>query len=123
LTLKIKHPDFTLLTRSKTLEHAVTTVPAAVEVLDELLTKLSEEGDLDAGVRLLGVSVRNFDHEAEQLSLFGTGLEEAWSPATRAIDEIRERFGARAIRPASALGENPLPGEAAWGPSQTDRSD
>jgi len=123
LTLKIKHPDFTLITRSKTLEYAVTTVPAAVKVLDELLTKLSTDGEIDAGVRLLGVSARNFDHEAEQLSLFGTGLEEAWAPTTRAIDEIRERFGAWAIRPASALGDDPLPGESAWGPNRPERSD
>lgn len=123
LTLKIKHPDFSLITRSKTLEHAVTTVPAAVKVLDEMLTKLSADGELDAGVRLLGVSARNFDHEAEQLSLFGTGLEEAWAPTTRAIDEIRERFGSRAIRPASTLGDDPEPGESAWGPNRTDRSD
>lgn len=119
LTLKIKYPDFTLITRSKTLEQAVTTVPAAVKVLDELLTKV----DLARGVRLLGVSARNFDHEAQQLSLFGDGLEEAWSPTTRAIDEIRERFGARAIHSASTLGENPLPGESAWGPNRTDGSD
>lgn len=123
LTLKIKYPDFTLITRSKTLEHAVTTVPAAVKVLDEMLTKLSTEGQLEPGVRLLGVSARNFDHEAEQLSLFGTGLEEAWTPTTRAIDEIRERFGDRAIRPASTLGDDPEPGESAWGPNRTDRSD
>jgi DNA polymerase-4 len=123
LTLKIKHPDFTLITRSKTLEQAVTTVPAAVKVLDEMMDKLAGDGELDAGVRLLGVSARNFDHEAEQLSLFGTGLEEAWTPTTKAIDEIRERFGARAIRPASTLGEDPVPGESAWGPNQTDRPD
>jgi DNA polymerase-4 len=128
LTLKIKYPDFTLITRSKTLDHPVTTVPAAVKVLDDLLAKV----DLEPGVRLLGVSGRNFDLEHVQMSLFDAAmveadtastLEEAWVPATRAIDEIRERFGSRAIRPASALGDDPEPGESAWGPNQTDRTD
>ncbi|MFM8867784.1 MAG: DNA polymerase IV [Ilumatobacteraceae bacterium] len=128
LTLKIKYPDFTLITRSKTLDHPVTTVPAAVKVLDDLLAKV----DLEPGVRLLGVSGRNFDLEHVQMSLFDAAtveadtastLEEAWAPATRAIDEIRERFGVRAIRPASTLGDEPAPGGAAWGPNQTDRTD
>lgn len=128
LTLKIKYPDFTLITRSKTLDHPLTTVPAAVKVLDDLLAKV----DLSPGVRLLGVSGRNFDLEHVQMSLFDvatveadtpSALEEAWAPTTRAIDEIRERFGLRAIRPASTLGDEPEPGGAAWGPSQTDRTD
>jgi len=128
LTLKIKYPDFTLITRSKTLDHPVTTVPAAVKVLEDLLAKV----DLSPGVRLLGVSGRNFDLEHVQMSLFDaatvdadtpSALEEAWAPTTRAIDEIRERFGSRAIRPASTLGDEPEPGGAAWGPSQTDRTD
>lgn len=128
LTVKIKYSDFTLITRSKTLDHAVTTVPAAVKVLEELLAKV----DITPGVRLLGVSARNFDLDHVQMSLFDStdfdadvpsALEEAWAPATRAIDEIRERFGSRAIRPASALGDDPEPGESAWGPNQTDRTD
>ncbi len=128
LTLKIKYSDFTLITRSKTLDHAVTTVPAAIKVLEELLAKV----DITPGVRLLGVSARNFDLDHAQMSLFDStdfdadvpsALEEAWAPATRAIDEIRERFGSRAIRPASALGDDPEPGESAWGPNQTDRTD
>lgn len=128
LTLKIKYPDFSLITRSKTLDHPVTTMQAAVKVLDDLLAKV----DLSPGVRLLGVSARNFDLEHVQMSLFDSSsiesdapsaLEEAWAPTTRAIDEIRERFGSRAIRPASALGDESEPGESAWGPNRTEGRD
>ena len=54
-------------------------------------------------VRLVGVGVSSFDHDAgEQLSLFGeTTNEEAPSKDLRklsvAADEVRKRFGARAL--------------------------
>ena len=48
-----------------------------------------------------------------------------WASATVALDKIRERFGASAIGPASALEDGALrvvrPGEQQWGPNQ--RSD
>jgi DNA polymerase-4 len=124
ITLKIKFPDFTLITRSKTLEQPITTVPAAVNVLDELLAKV----DLTRGVRLAGVSVRNFaDSAGGQLSLFGDdsvrSLDDTWAPATKAIDQIRDKFGLGAIRVASALPDDPQPGSAKWGPQSSTGSD
>ena len=124
ITLKIKFPDFTLITRSKTLEQPITTVPAAMNVIDELLTKV----DLTRGVRLAGVSVRNFEGTVGgQLSLFGDDavrtLDDTWAPATRAIDQIRDKFGRGAIRVASTLPDDPPPGSAKWGPQTSTGSD
>lgn len=122
LTMKLKYSDFSVISRSKTLDHAITTVPAAMKVLDGLLAKV----DLGSGVRLVGVSARNFAGGDSQLSLFAddtaTSLEETWSPATRAIDEIRHKFGDRAIRLASSLPEDDS-GESPWGPNDPARSD
>ncbi|MGH9231604.1 MAG: hypothetical protein ACRD07_23270, partial [Acidimicrobiales bacterium] len=58
---------------------------------------------------------------ARQLS-----FEDAWGPswheAGGAVDAIRERFGDRAIGPASAVGEHglqvPRRGEQQWGPNE-----
>lgn len=124
ITLKIKFPDFTLITRSKTLEQPITTVPAAMKVIDELLTKV----DLKRGVRLAGVSVRNFEGTVGgQLTLFGDDavrtLDDTWAPATQAIDRIRDKFGAEAIRVASALPDDPPPGSTPWGPQTSTGSD
>jgi hypothetical protein len=91
-----------------------------LQVLDPLLESL----DLSRGVRLIGISTRNFDEHEPQLSLFDDGaltadasaLDEVWAPATRAIDDIRERFGDSAIRPASTLRSGKRPGTSKWGP-------
>jgi DNA polymerase-4 len=124
ITLKVKFPDFALVTRSKTLDQPITTVPAVMNVLDELLTKV----DLTRGVRLVGVSVRNFaEVGGSQLSLFGDdsvrSLDDTWAPATKAIDQIRDKYGAGAIRVASALPDDPPPGSTKWGPQSSTGSD
>ena len=44
-------------------------------------------------------------------------LDAAWSTTTSAIDEIRDRFGDSAIKPASTLGKERDPSSSKWGPS------
>ena len=59
------------------------------------------------------------------MSLFETGkgdqlaydLDASWTSTTVAIDEIRDRFGESAIKPASALGHERDPSASKWGPS------
>jgi hypothetical protein len=85
---------------------------------------------------LIGVSVSGFVEPVEQLSLLNFGgdgsdqsvaegrttadLERDWSPASQAVDEIREKFGRDAISAASsinAVGRREL-GQSPWGPSE-----
>jgi DNA polymerase-4 len=107
ITLKVKFSDFQTVTRSHTSPSSIVSAQAMLQVLDPLLESL----DLSRGVRLIGIGTRNFDEHEPQLSLFDDGaltadastLDEVWAPATRAIDDIRERFGDSAIRPASTL--------------------
>ena len=82
------------------------------------------------------VSVSGFVEPVEQLSLLNFGgdgsdqsvaegrttadLERDWSPASQAVDEIREKFGRDAISAASsinAVGRREL-GQSPWGPSE-----
>ena len=95
-----------------------------------LIEPTLDEIDLRSGVRLVGVSARNFSEPADQPSLFDDGaltqeasdLDAVWRDATSAIDEIRERFGLGAIRPASTLHSDRESGASPWGPSRPPNS-
>lgn len=120
VTLKIKYPDFRSVTRSKTVDHGLTTAQSVLSIALDLLGRV----DCTGGVRLLGISLRNFTQSGEQLQLFATGdaesLEDAWSPATEAVDHIRQRFGDDSITTARALEEGLPPGSQQWGPGIED---
>lgn len=79
--------------------------------------------DVSPGVRLLGVSGSNFGERSHQLGLFDRAEpERSPSRSAEAIDEIRERFGAAAIGPASSITGRGLrvvrKGAQQWGPDQ-----
>jgi DNA polymerase-4 len=117
LTLKVRFAGFRTVTRSVTLDGGVDTGPEVVAALRPLLRAL----DVSVGVRLLGVSTSNFGERSQQLGLF----DDPGRPVERssaAIDEIRERFGAAAIGPASSITDRGLrvvrKGSQQWGPDQ-----
>jgi DNA polymerase-4 len=130
LTLKLRFNDFTTITRAVTVPAAVDTGPAILASVSDLLDQV----DLARGVRLVGITTSNFAQPAQQLSLdalFDTsggasqpGPDVAgpeWDAASDAIDEIRSRFGAGAIGPASVVSPAGLRvvrrGSHQWGPS------
>ncbi|HWM18285.1 MAG TPA: DNA polymerase IV [Ilumatobacteraceae bacterium] len=121
LTLKVRFAGFETITRSTTRAEPVDTGPSVVVALRPLLDRV----DPTPGVRLLGVSASNFGEPVEQLSLLehadpASSVAAAARRAAGAVDEIRDRFGAMAIGPASSVGRNGLrlvrPGAQQWGP-------
>ncbi|WP_289055283.1 DNA polymerase IV [Carboxylicivirga marina] len=60
LTLKVKFDNFEQITRSKTAEQTITD-----KLLDELCKELLEEAPLNRPIRLLGLTVSNFNFETE----------------------------------------------------------
>ncbi|MFP5487293.1 MAG: DNA polymerase IV [Acidimicrobiia bacterium] len=122
LTLKVRFAGFRTVTRSVTLDGGVDTAPELVAALRPLLRAL----DVSPGVRLLGVSGSNFGARSQQLGLFD---EPTVSPvrSAAAIDEIRDRFGATAIGPASSITGRGLrvvrKGAQQWGPDQVPDGD
>lgn len=116
ITLKIRHADFSNLTRSRTLDEPVDTTQAIIAVIDELLPDV----DLAQGIRLAGVSARNFAAPDPQLRLFDddspdgsrSPRDEEWREAARAVDKIREKFGDAAI----GSGSHDEPAGTPWGP-------
>jgi DNA polymerase-4 len=121
LTLKVRFAGFETITRSTTRTEPVDTGPSIVSALRPLLDRI----DPTPGVRLLGVSTSNFGEPVRQLSLLERD-DECSAPASStrraagAVDEIRDRFGALAIGPASSVGRDGLrlvrPGAQQWGP-------
>jgi len=79
-------------------------------VIDELLVEI----DVVSGVRLAGISARNFAEPDPQLSLFAeaTDTNGEWREAARVVDRIREKFGDGAI----ATGSIDDSGSTPWGP-------
>ena len=121
-TVKIKYSDFVSITRSITSPTPITSAQAMMQMVEGLLVDV----EMARGVRLVGISTRNFAEPEAQLSLFDEGthsqdvtsLDEVWAPATAAIDDIRERFGDDAIGLASTLNSKRRPGSSKWGPEQ-----
>ncbi len=116
LTLKIRYANFTDMTRSITPPAAMTTTQGLMDAVDQLLGQV----EIGNGVRLVGVSVSNLVEPGRQLAmnLDGGPADTDWVQASEAIDEIRERFGSKAIGLASAIGHGRDLGESPWGPSR-----
>ena len=117
VTIKVRFGDFSTITRSHTLPAPVdggsTIARAAVELLDQV--------DVSVGVRLFGVGVSNLAEDAtRQLTLDDAMTAAGWDDAERAVDEVRARFGDRALGPGSLAGSDGLrlkrQGDTQWGP-------
>ncbi|MSQ36202.1 MAG: DNA polymerase IV [Dehalococcoidia bacterium] len=100
VTLKVRWPDFTTVTRSRTLARPAQSTAqlqaAGRALLAELLAREGEQP-----VRLLGLAATNLVVDALQLR-----LEERATPRDeqldRALDAIRERYGGGAVRRGAA---------------------
>ena len=114
--LKVRFGDFTTITRRRTTDGHFTSSTTVLELARSLFSEI----DTTPGVRLLGIGVANLlEDPGQQLAL---NFDDATDPQTDAIvDDVRERFGAGAIGPASAAVDGTLQvkrrGEQQWGPN------
>lgn len=110
ITVRIRDADFTNRSAGRTLPVAVESDRAVFTVARELLHKLRKARRVPA--RLLSVAVSSLaeEHEeAPQLALFEPGVAgpppletEKDRAVSRAVDQVRAKLGARAIRPGGA---------------------
>jgi len=126
VSIKVRFPDFRTITRAASMP---TPTDAGRDLVREARALLAQL-DLGAGVRLLGLSVSGLSEEpARQLSFDDAPGPSAAVPARvvdtdRVVDEIRGRFGADAIGPATLLRGSDAglrvkrQGAQQWGPDQ-----
>jgi DNA polymerase-4 len=101
VTVKVRYPDFTLVTRSLTLPFPT---DQGIEIYQTAMKLLPRTEALQRRARLLGVGISNFIHrdDPEQYLLFGSRREKT-ERSVQAMDRIWERFGPEAIKRASLL--------------------
>ena len=104
VVLRLRFDDFTRATRSHTLPHPTasteTVLTAARSLLQSALPTLEQRG-----LTLVGISVANLENAREvQLLLPFDGRQHEALDAV--IDEVRERFGSKAITRAVLLGRD-----------------
>lgn len=116
VTLKIRFSTFETISRSVTPPRPMTTGPAMVAALESPLAGI----DPAPGIRLVGVSASNLVEPVEQMSLFDDSdsgdvesTDRRWTPVSRAMDEVRRRFGPDSIAPARSVGRRR---SSKWGP-------
>lgn len=111
LTLKVRFGDFETRTRSRTLAEATAVSTVVVRTARELL----DEFEVARGIRLLGVSLSNLDDPAGTQAALALDDDadldhrrtERRAAAERALDDVRDRYGSRAIGPATLLPPRP----------------
>ncbi|HUY07538.1 MAG TPA: DNA polymerase IV [Acidimicrobiales bacterium] len=118
VSLKIRYRDLEIITHSRTFDRPFRSGAEIADVAVALLDSIA----CDRGIRLLGVHLSNFvDQDSgatKQLALFGgeTEADEESQAELRGnldatTDEIRRRFGDRALDPLSVLGRRMSRGE------------
>ena len=104
VVLRLRFADFSRATRSYTLHHPTADTQAILDVLRGLLAAATPTIER-RGLTLIGVSIANLeDGRAIQLSLPLDGYPGGSLDA--ALDEVRERFGAKAVMRAVLLGRD-----------------
>jgi DNA polymerase-4 len=130
VTVKVKFRDFSLQTRSHTLERPVTTGNAIGQVAAALLAGI----DPGEGIRLVGVSASglseggtdqlSFDlgDGTDQTSESAVAREQSWQDVTTAVDAIRTRFGTSSVGSVAHVTADgvvvPARRDAPWGPDE-----
>jgi DNA polymerase-4 len=101
VTVKVRYPDFTLVTRSLTLPSPT---DQGIEIYQTAMKLLPRTEALQRKARLLGVGISNFIHhdDPEQYLLFASRREKT-ERSVEAMDRIWDKFGPEAIKRASLL--------------------
>lgn len=98
ISIKIKFFDFTVITRSKTIEAPTDSTDRIYEVIKGLILA----NQFNKGIRLLGVTVSNFEDDTnQQLSLFNQEIGN--NKLDYMVDNIRNKYGYGAVKRGTIL--------------------
>ncbi|HUQ64150.1 MAG TPA: DNA polymerase IV [Acidimicrobiales bacterium] len=122
--LRMRFADFRTVTRSKTVAHLLSGGGA----IAALGLRLLDDLDPSPGVRLLGISASNLEAMSTNQMVLGDGLGQGpgfgragpSGSLVGAVDEVRRRFGDKAVGPAALVGNDGVGvrrlGDRQWGP-------
>jgi DNA polymerase-4 len=108
VVLRLRFDDFSRATRSHTLPLATAQTDSILGTARDLLTDAVPLIERQ-GITLVGISVANLDND-DVLQLTLPFDERHIDELDAALDEIRDRFGSKAIMRAVLLGREPRPG-------------
>jgi len=100
ITLKVRYPDFSTITRSQTTTMAVDGSRQLFLIATELLSGLGGPAE---PVRLLGLGASALE-PADQPKQLDIDDNAGWDSVETAIAGVRERFGEAALGPARLIG-------------------
>ena len=104
VTVKLKYSDFTVMTRSKTLDAPT----HHTEIIYETAMTLIHQAWSKKPIRLLGVTVSGFDaSDYHQVSLFDMEMTTEKAEVDHMLDEIRNKYGYNSIKRATLLDKKP----------------
>jgi DNA polymerase-4 len=104
VVLRLRFADFSCATRSLTLARPTAESQSILAAVRELVAVAAPE-IRRRGLTLLGISVTNLDDELT-LQLELPFWEPGWTALDSALDEVRRRYGADAIRRGVLLGRD-----------------
>ena len=106
VVLRLRFGDFTKATRSHTLAQATAHTATVLRTARALLAAAGPDIEAGGGLTLVGLALTNLaDDRALQLALpfrRSSGIE-----LDHALDDVRDRFGTRAVTRAALLGRDP----------------
>ena len=103
VTLKLRHDDFTTVTRRRTLPEPSALDPELLGAARDLFrAAFADVRGQDRGVRLIGIAATNLGTATEP-DLFEPEKRARLRQLTDAVDEVRERYGFDAVTPAQLL--------------------
>ena len=100
ITLKLRTAEFRTLTRAKSLQEPT---DLDGEIYDTAAALFRRAWDGKKKVRLVGIAAGALTEGPEQRSLFEAERRERKEKLARAADQVKERFGADALRSAKAM--------------------
>ena len=99
ISIKVRWANFDTVTRSRTLPEATNATHRIYRTARELFEALGAAG---RPVRLIGVRAEHLAPEGSDATALWSD-DEGWRAVDQAVDEVRGRFGAAGVRPASLL--------------------